>query len=82
MSDTKKAGRDALPGNHGQFGADIETEEYEALPDMEASGSEESLPGDAEAPSEGEASVLPEPDAPGEAAPTPGQHQEQGGMRS
>ncbi len=83
MGDTKKAGRDALPGNHGQFGANVETEEYEALPDMEASGAEESRPGDVEAPGEAEEpSVLPETEGPGDAAKTPGQHQEQGGMRS
>lgn len=79
MGDTEKAKRGPLPGNHGQFGADIETEGYEALPDLEASGTAEDLPGDVEAPSEDEPSVLPEAD---EAEEGPGQHQEQGGMRS
>ncbi len=54
MGETKK---DELPGDDGQFGANVETENYEPLPEP--------------------------PGAPAaEPAKTPGQHQEQGGMRS
>jgi len=86
MGDTKKPGIDRLPGNHGQFGADVETENYEALPDLEVpdrdvpgpqepgAASKEGVPG-------GEA-LVPAPDEVGGVAGTPGQHQEQGGMRS
>lgn len=51
MGDTKKPEADPLPGNHGQFGADIETENYETLPDLEGSGPgarDAATPGDAE----------------------------------
>lgn len=69
MGDTKKP-VDPLPGNHGQFGADVETENYETLPDLDVGSPAEAPAGEAAVP------------APDDAAKTPGQHQEQGGMRS
>ena len=81
MGDTKKSGIDKLPGNHGQFGADIETENYETLPDADAPDRGAAGP-DAEGPGvPGGGGTLPAPGE-GDAANTPGQHQEQGGMRS
>ncbi len=76
MGDTKKPGMDKLPGNHGQFGADVETENYETLPDPDVTGpASQDVEGDA-----AEATV---PRSGGDDdADTPGQHQEQGGMRS
>ncbi len=77
MGDTSKPGIDKLPGNHGQFGADVETENYETLPDLDVG-----KPGSqgVEAPEDGAA--VPAPGGADDAAKTPGQHQEQGGMRS
>lgn len=81
MSDTKKPGIDKLPGNHGQFGADVETENYETLPDLDATG-----PGAAGAASQDVEGAAAEATVPraggGDDTGTPGQHQEQGGMRS
>ncbi len=86
MGDTKKSGIDKLPGNHGQFGADIETENYETLPDLDVADGDVAGPGasgpGAKGPGvPGGGGALPAPDD-GDAAKTPGQHQEQGGMRS
>ncbi|MGI4977309.1 MAG: hypothetical protein ACRYG6_10235 [Janthinobacterium lividum] len=81
MGDTKKPGMDKLPGNHGQFGADVETENYETLPDLDVTG-----PGAAEPASQDVEGAAAEATVPrsgsGDEADTPGQHQEQGGMRS
>lgn len=65
MGDEKN--KDELPGDKGQFGADVETEDYETLPE----------PPGVETP--GTPAGTEQDD---EAARTPGQHQEQGGMRS
>ena len=81
MSDTKKPGIDKLPGNHGQFGADIETENYETLPDLDVADGDVADPGAKGRGVPGGGGTLPAPDD-GDAAKTPGQHQEQGGMRS
>lgn len=90
MGDTSKPGADKLPGNHGQFGADVETENYETLPDLGVADPEAPGPGtpDPGAPDPGTPdSGAPGPGArdaatPGDAAEAPAQHQEQGGMRS
>ena len=66
MGDEKN--KDELPGDKGQFGADVETEDYETLPEppgVETPGTPAGTERDDD-----------------EAAKTPGQHQEQGGMRS
>ena len=76
MGDTKKP-IDELPGNHGQFGADVETENYETLPDLDVG---EPGSGGGGAPADGAA--VPAPGGADDAATTPGQHQEQGGLRS
>lgn len=65
--DEKKAS-DGLPGNHGQFGADDATEDYEPLPDHGAGGSP-AAPDSASSKGAGNPS-------------NPGPHQVQGGMRS
>lgn len=82
MGDTGKPGIDKLPGNHGQFGADIETENYETLPDLDVTGPGASGPGSQEAVEPGVGPAESAPDGADDAANTPGQHQEQGGMRS
>lgn len=80
MGDTRKPGIDKLPGNHGQFGADVETENYETLPDLDVTEPARPETGSDAAPDGG--AGVETPDGAGNAANTPGQHQEQGGMRS
>lgn len=80
MGDTKKPRIDKLPGNHGQFGADIETESYETLPDLDVTGPGTAGPASRDV--EGAAAEATVPRSGGGDADTPGQHQEQGGMRS
>ena len=82
MGDTSKPGIDKLPGNHGQFGADVETENYETLPDLDVTGPAVSGPGSQEAGEPGGGSAESVPSGADDTAKTPGQHQEQGGMRS
>ena len=81
MGDTKKPGVDPLPGNHGQFGANVETENYETLPDLGVAEGEAAGPGAKGAGVPGGGGSAPAAGEDGAAA-TPGQHQVQGGMRS
>ena len=82
MGDTSKPGIDKLPGNHGQFGADVETENYETLPDLDATDPGTSQPGSQDVEAPVDQATVPAPDEADDGAKTPGQHQEQGGMRS
>lgn len=81
MGDTKKPGIDKLPGNHGQFGADVETENYETLPDLDVTGPGAAVPASQDVEGAAAEATVPRSSDADDAA-TPGQHQEQGGMRS
>jgi len=81
MGDTRKPGIDGLPGNHGQFGADVETENYETLPDLDVTGPGTAGPASQDVEGEAAEATVPRSKDGGD-ADTPGQHQEQGGMRS